>query len=163
MVEQILHKDISIGKLIDICEVKYKAWPQHTFASHMVWMQDNLIASDIHILYYSGESLEAYLNLFDKEIDVDGVKLKVKGFGNLCAKNNGRAYGSLLMKIVMDLYKDKFLSFCNDEYVNYYKHFGWTFAHKSKLEFPEVDLDSIRVMLYGIENYNLITYKGVKF
>lgn len=155
----IQHKDITHNQILAIADVKSKVWDKYTFGEHITWINENIKTNDYHVFL---KNMEAYLNIINCKAEIDGRVNDLYGFGNLCAAHNGWAYGSMLMRKALLHFEGKFLSFCNIEYVNYYKHFDWQFAHKSKLDFPNIDLDQIYVMTYGFE-FETLKYTGGKF
>jgi len=157
------NKDLTIGDFINICDLKAEAWPKYSFRDHTEWMLKNIPFDAVHCMLYANRTLESYLNLYNIQIAVDGVIKQAYGFGNLCSRNN-QGLGAYLMKKVLISMKDSpALSFCNYDMVSYYRNFGWKFIHRSKCEFPNIDLDSLRVMAYNVPEFNVLTYNGNKF
>lgn len=155
------HKDITITELMDIARTKQVAWPKYSFDSHLNWMDKVLTPDTWHYMYYVDGVLEAYLNIFNIDVEIDGLPAQINGFGNLCALHNGRAYGSLLMKKSLNRINNA-LSFCIYDKVSYYRSFGWEFVHRSMVEMPNVDTEQLRIMTYNMKFLKL-KYLGEKF
>ena len=150
------HSELDVDDLVRIVKLKQQAWPKYSIYEHLKWISENLKPDDLHCWV---EDFSAYCNMFNIEIELDGVKQNALGLGNLCSGNNMGA-GALLMKQVMNDPVYPLLSFCNYDMVSYYKHFGWEFIHRSRCEFT-IDLTDLRVMYYGPQ-FNKIKYTGNK-
>jgi len=154
------HKEISQSEITEIINIKSKAWP-YSFDSQLEWIDNNLKATDIHVLLSSNGEYVAYLNLIDIEIKLDNNIMNGYGIGNVCAAEKGKGYGSKIIESANEylLSMNRIgLLFCKDHLVDFYKRYGWEIIEPNKIS-SEKDFSNINVM---ISNYHpaftILTY-----
>jgi len=154
------HCEITVRQLMLIAELKHFAWPLYSVYEHAQWMISNLNHEDLHCMYYHN-SLQAYINVFGISANIDGEDVRIIGTGNLCSRDN--LFGTVLYRQALNNYKKKFfmLGFCKTELLNYHTSLGWTKADKSKVDMPNVDLNTTEVITIG--EFNTLKYLGNKF
>ena len=163
--EIIKHNDILISKLIEIINIKSKAW-NYSYHEQMQWIEENLCPEDIHILLLKDNEYVGYLNLIDIELSIDNKSYKGYGVGNVCSTEKGKGYGSELMnllnqKIVLD--ERVGLLFCKDNLVEFYFKNDWKPIEKKHLSLS-FDNILINTMCFNFENrFKLLKYNNRSF
>ncbi|MGE5629218.1 MAG: GNAT family N-acetyltransferase [Solirubrobacterales bacterium] len=161
----ISNKNISKNILSDICEIKSIPWP-YSLKSQLAWISNNISDNDIHVLLYNGEEFIAYLNLVEIEFSIDGVLTQGYGIGNVCSREKGKGYGSILMRNVNEYLKenDKIgLLLCKQELIPFYEKCSWDLISKGKLKLNNEN-KLVNAMTYNlIDSYCVLEYKGKLF
>lgn len=161
----IKHADLSSNKLKDICELKSVAWP-HSIESQLNWIKSNISDNDIHVILSDENVFLAYLNLININCVVDGEIVNGFGIGNVCSREQGLGYGSILMKAINNyLIENKMVGvlFCKSKLIEFYRKFDWSLVSKEKLSLA-FNNDNIETMINNFENnFNLLEYSGKSF
>jgi len=161
----IKHKELSFNTLIDIIELKSKAWG-YSFCDQIEWIRNNMRDNDLHILLKEGDENMAYLNLVDIDIIIDNNVLKCYGIGNVCSSEKGKGYGSKIINLVNQyIIKSNRvgLLFCKSTLVPFYQKNSWKVVNKDKLKLP-FDNIQIETMMFQMDKiYSEIIYTGRKF
>jgi len=161
----IKHADISSNKLNEICELKSIAWP-HSIESQLNWIKSNISDNDIHVILSNENESLAYLNLININCVVDGKLVHGYGIGNVCSREQGLGYGSILMEVINKyLIENKKVGvlFCKSKLVEFYRKFDWCLVSKEKLNLS-FNNDNIETMIINLENnFNLLEYSGKSF
>lgn len=164
-IEIIKHKDIKLSNLIDIIDIKSKAW-EYSYQEHMQWIENNILPDDIHILLLENNKYVAYLNLVDITLMIDNSNHKGYGVGNVCSIEKGKGYGKKLMKFANNIIieeKRVGLLFCKDSLVDFYSKTDWKLIEKEHLSLL-FDNNMINAMFFNFEKeYNMVTYKDKSF
>ncbi|MCX8523529.1 GNAT family N-acetyltransferase [Chryseobacterium formosus] len=161
----IQHDKLTQAVLDEIIKVKTVAWP-FSYDQQCEWMTNNLKNSDVHVLLFDGEKVIAYLNLIKIEMEIDSVKLKGFGIGNVCAIEKGKGWGKeLMLKVNQYLHEnnDVGLLFCKDKLMKFYSENNWTLVTDQQLEISNIN-SQIYTFAYNIpKNFKLLQYEGILF
>lgn len=163
--ETISHAYIESSKLLDIIKIKSAAW-NYPLEEQLRWIDENITSSDIHCLLKVNDIGVAYLNLIDIELDFDGSLYKGYGIGNVCSKEKGKSYGSVLIENVNSYIRQHTrvgMLFCRNNLLSFYSRFDWTEIPPSHLQMPKY-LNEINVMAYNLpKDFNCLKYNGFYF
>lgn len=163
-VETISHAAITKELLDEIIKVKMVAWP-YSYDRQQAWIADNLKASDVHVLLYSGDTIQAYLNLIDIGFDLDAIPHTGYGIGNVCALERGKGYGRELMLAVnnyLDQENRTGLLFCKDALVKFYTECGWLLIDHNRVQLAAGN-DQVRCMISKPMAFEQLQYSGRLF
>lgn len=156
----IVHYNIQDTELKDICKIK-SAFGDFTQESQLRWIENNLRDNDIHFLVYRNQHLIGYANLVNEDLTINNKKLNILGIGNVCTREMGKSFGSILMKEVnlyLELNKKIGLLFCKEKLSDFYKKYDW------KILKPDFS-DGVKWMIYNCDLVEIssINYKGKLF
>lgn len=149
--EEIVHEDLSQKTLIEICEIKSKAW-SYSADSQKKWISENIKTNDIHLLLRDDAYLVGYLNLVNIHFMIDHELLYGFGIGNVCSSVKGHGYGGKIIEFANDfiLKKESFgLLFCKNNLVDFYIKYGWKLVIKEKVISSE-RFSQINTMIYNL-------------
>lgn len=161
-IEIIEHKNISFSKILDIIDIKSKAW-DYPFDKQLQWIETNITNNDLHILLLYDSLYVGYLNLIDINLQLNGGIKKGYGVGNVCSLEKGKGYGRKLMELTNKFIEEREkigLLFCKFDLVEFYKNNNWQLIDKKKLSIS-FNNDKIETMLYNSDiKCNELVYKG---
>ena len=161
----LVQSEIGQNDLFDIISVKSVAWP-YTYEMQLKWINENLNASDLHLLLQEDSKTVAYLNLINIEIEINDINFKSFGIGNVCSAEKGKAYGNELMILTNQYIKENqktAILFCKPELVCFYEKYDWLTIEKDKLKLA-FDNRNIVTMGFNIDcNLQLFKYSGNTF
>lgn len=130
------HSQVDQQELAKIVNLKKRYW-NYSSEEHLNWIKYNIKAEDIHVLMYEKEELLAYLNLIYTEVVINDAVQPFIGIGNVCSREKGKGYGSLLIKEVDQylVYKNKTgVLLCKDSLMGFYLKNGWKLLDNRKVE-----------------------------
>ena len=151
------HKNITASQINEIVNIKSISWP-YSYNSQIDWISKNLKENDIHALMYNENSLVAYLNLIDIEIEIDGITISGFGIGNVCAKEKGKGWGTEIITQTNNILvqsKKIGILFCKNSLVNFYSKNKWKLIERENVSLS-FENESIETFIY---NY----YKEIEF
>jgi predicted GNAT family N-acyltransferase len=163
-VEYISHAALTKEQLDEIIKVKMVAWP-YSPDKQAAWMQDNLKSSDVHVLLYINEVIQAYMNLIEINFHLDETARTGYGIGNVCALERGKGWGKELMTAVnsyLDNEGRTGLLFCKDALVKFYAENGWILVDEDRLVLPEGN-EHIKGMINKPLEFEQLRYSGKLF
>lgn len=152
-----LHRELSMKGLFEIAKMKQIAWPAYSLDQHIEWL-NNMDEETIHYRLYINGNLETYCTTQNIDVEIDGNKQTILGIGNLCSRPMN-FYGIYIFKEILKE-GNIYMGFCLDKLLNYHLYLG--FKETKSVDMPLIDLEKYKVVIYGLENYNLIKYTGKK-
>ncbi len=147
----IRHSEASKEDIANVIKLKSIAWP-YPFDSQEEWISKNIKEDDLHVFLQTDDVNEAYMNLVDISLEINGVSTKSYGIGNVCTKTKGMGYGNKLMTLVNDYLKmvnRPGLLFCHEFVEPFYVKCGWK---KIEREICFINGLTPEIFIYG---YNL--------
>lgn len=151
-VKLIQHKNLTNALLEDIVKLKSLRWP-YPFDNQLLWIKNNILENDYHLLLYFEESIFAYCNFVDINVTINNELTRFKGLGNVCTSISGKGYGDILMNEinnVLNFNNWKGILLCRDELIKYYQKFDWNLPSKN-LIYPE-QFRSTNMMTYNLKD-----------
>lgn len=163
--ETICHAHITESRLFDIIRIKSSAW-NYPLEEQLQWIDKNITSSDIHCILKSDNIDIAYLNLIDINLIIDNSLYKGYGIGNVCSKEKGQGYGSVLIENV-NLYIKQCarvgMLFCKNDLLGFYSRFGWIEVPQTHLQIS-MNLTNANVMVYNCPNdFHYLKFCGSYF
>ncbi len=143
------HSQIAQQELEKIVDLKKRHW-NYTSEEHLNWIERNMKAEDIHVLMFEKEELVAYLNLINTEVIINNTTQPFIGIGNVCSREKGKGYGSILIKEVnqyLFLQNQTGILLCKDTLVGFYSKNDWKLIYKNKVE---ADFSLFYTMVFNI-------------
>ena len=74
-IKVIKHQDITKQELDEVIAIKSKQW-HYNYEQQLNWINSNIKENDIHILLQLGNSVVAYLNLIDIDVEINENSIK---------------------------------------------------------------------------------------
>lgn len=148
------HGDTPANTKEKIAYIKNLSW-NYGIESQLKWLENNLVAEDLHIMAYTEGELVAYLNLVNRKIIVNGIEKQVLGIGNVCAGEKGKGYGKLLMQgLGQFLNREGKIGvlFCKEQLVPFYKKHDWQLVEKNKVKTTYPNTSGAEIMIYNLKN-----------
>lgn len=163
--EIIFHENIEYSRLLDVIKIKSSAW-NYPLESQIQWIYENITPSDIHCILKDDDIDVAYLNLVDITLDIDGLRYRGFGVGNVCSIEKGKGYGSVLMEMTNLYIKQQTrigMLFCKSSLLGFYSRFDWKRILPTHLLMPK-GICGIEVMLYNFSyEFKNLRYRGTFF
>lgn len=163
-IKVIKHQDITKQELDEVIAIKSKQW-HYNYEQQLNWINSNIKENDIHILLQLGNSVVAYLNLIDIDVEINENSIKGYGVGNVCAIEKGKGFGFEIMKeansYILDSKKVGLL-FCKQPLLRFYKSLSWNEVEPKNYKINGKDLN---VMIFNVVlNENMfVVYNGIDF
>jgi len=159
------HKHLTQDLLDEIIRVKSVAWP-YSYDEQCKWIKNNLKDSDIHVLLYDKDSLTAYLNLVEIDIEFDAVTYKGFGIGNVCAAEKGKGFGKVLIDKANSYLVENNkvgLLFCKDQLIPFYTQCKWILVTGKEILISDIN-SHVNTFVYNApEDFKQIKYQGIAF
>lgn len=147
-VEFIQHSSLTKEKLDEIIAIKSVSWPYNK-ESQLKWIFENIENHDIHVLMYIDNIVMAYLNLKNISITINSKKYDALGIGNVCAREQGKGWGSKIIGFANDYIVTSNaigVLFCKPVLTYFYKLNNWRTIEKSSV-LLDFNNDSIETMI----------------
>jgi hypothetical protein len=127
MVEILDHSELNDKLIQKIIEFKNLSW-EHSYESHLEWLNTNLQRGDLHFFYLESSILVGYMNLVRIAVDIDNKPIPFWGIGNVCTKYKGKGDGLKLMQQVNKFLlstSSKGILFCKKSLIPFYSKCNW--------------------------------------
>jgi predicted GNAT family N-acyltransferase len=160
----ILHSKLTEIELQNIILLKKYNWDYST-EEHKIWIENNILNDDIHVIMKKDGYVIGYLNLVKTEVLLNDQKYFFWGIGNVCTLEKGLGFGKeLLIKtqkyLIINNYKG-FL-FCKDHLVGFYNKFGWELVPTKYVTTDK--FKDVNIMFYNVDvSYKKVEYNGRNF
>lgn len=146
----IKHSVVTTKQLEEIIHIKSVAW-NYCFEKQLSWIRDNISNEDIHVILKKDGRSVAYLNLVEIDLEINEVRARSYGIGNVCSLMKGKGYGKELMLQVNNYLtneKKTGLLFCKELLVPFYTLCDWQLIEKSSLHL-NFDNTNIETMVFN--------------
>ncbi|WP_035785632.1 GNAT family N-acetyltransferase [Butyrivibrio sp. XPD2002] len=138
-----------------IISLKQQHWG-YSYEEQKVWLDNNILPDDSHLLIFKGGVLVAYLNAINVNVSINKYLHRMLGIGNVCVRKEFThlGAGTVLMSFMNSLIKEferPGILLCKEELVSFYKQTSWIEVFSSET-FVVDQLFKHKVMLYDPNN-----------
>lgn len=129
--------ELSDKDLYELIRLKQQYWA-YDEVMQKKWFDNNIKPCDYHVLVRSNDSLLAYLNIVNINVDLNDKKIGMLGIGNVCVDQEHAkiGIGSVIIGIVNSFIKSRKMCgvlLCRNNVTGFYKKNQWDLVASEKV------------------------------